>query len=891
MASIFSFLLDLLRKLRLTKGTIRHHLKRWALFLAFLGRKLGVNHLWHGGKRDASYKPAQTERSFSRTEARLQLGEGVVAASHIPTSAGHPDLHDVSGQQPSSSRTSPPASLTVEPPTHRDHANPTIVVSTGIHPNRSSANLSIHSRASASDRLSMIQTHSRESLHTPLGRQTARSFPRAPHRQFGRGPSPSPSPSRERPSRSPSPTDRIPRVPRLEVVTTNLHPPTHVDDRKSPIDTPSVSSPAHAPLSPPSLHGHRRRQSSTSVIVGVVNPSTDSLPLSPSTNLPPLTDEPYDIGSPIDQSSPVTDAPDTREASTNSPTASSPSASSNFDLPTGRFLQLINSEQVPRYTKDVTVPRERTFFEIPPLARTFLYVPEQTSRDQGSLKEDCAPWVPATHPDGALYFFDKDRRLFTDTDMHDPVLRDEMDDFYHYLQRILGQEEVVIPSQNYDLTLDIMPSEDGRIQWSYYYACHETRCLFWLDTYDATHMISELFGVESPAHVRHRLEALYWTHWSLFPAVFDGRRLVQAVYDELVGILSHGCMDVMTSKSSTLPYDADTMQQMIRLVRNAKGSDTGLVYHTAAITRLLSFFAHWRFLYFHGQKSARLERNKTVYSNPGRERTALITFLSPLLFLAPEVHLRDLEKLWTDEVIIETVWKSFMTKLLEEWGELILWSTVMLTANVGFLAIPGVIISNINNPLSRASDLKIFTSAAQIASCMSVEASAGSIVIGMLLVRHNRTKQKEDPAGASTYLYQNTHRLFGLEPMAIIFSLPWALLMWAMVMFSIALLLLCFSISNLSTRISVAVTSVVVAALIVWCIRSAWESSEEKGVWLDRFLPYITNALEHVHSVRNDFFSLILRRGNPSSLPYGHSGGSLHRIPDRERVDVHVVAV
>ncbi|KAH9171928.1 hypothetical protein EDB89DRAFT_2174042, partial [Lactarius sanguifluus] len=237
----------------------------------------------------------------------------------------------------------------------------------------------------------------------------------------------------------------------------------------------------------------------------------------------------------------------------------------------------------------------------------------------------------------------------------------------------------------------------------------------------------------------------------------------------------------------------------------------------------------WRFLYFHGQKSARLERNKTVYSSPGRERTSLITFLSPLLFLAPEVHLRDLERLWTDEVIIETVWKSFMTKLLEEWGELILWSTVMLTANVGFLAIPG-----------------IFTSAAQIASCMSVEASAGSIVIGMLLVRHNRTKQKEDPAGASTYLYQNTHRIFGLEPMAIIFSLPWALLMWAMVMFSIALLLLCFSISNVSTRISVAVTSVIVAALIVWCIHSAWESSEEKGVWLDRFLPYIKHVLDRV---------------------------------------------
>lgn len=304
----------------------------------------------------------------------------------------------------------------------------------------------------------------------------------------------------------------------------------------------------------------------------------------------------------------------------------------------------------------------------------------------------------------------------------------------------------------------------------------------------------------------------------------------------------------MTSKSSTLPYDAETMQRMIRLVRNAKGSDTGLVYHTAAITRLLSFFAHWRFLCFHGQQSARLEREKTVYADASQERTLLITLLSPLLFLSPEVHLRELEKLWTDEIIIERVWKSFMTKLLEEWGELILLSTVMLTANVGFLAIPGVIISDLNSNITKSSDLHIFTSPAQIASCMSVEASVGSIVIGMLLVRHNRTKQKEDPEGASIYLDKNTHPIFGLEPMAIIFGLPWALLMWAMVMFSIALLLFCFRISNLPTRIFVAVASMMVAVLIGWCIRSAWESSDERGAWLDSLLPSVTRALGHVRA-------------------------------------------
>lgn len=115
--------------------------------------------------------------------------------------------------------------------------------------------------------------------------------------------------------------------------------------------------------------------------------------------------------------------------------------------------------------------------------------------------------------------------------MHDPALKEEMEEFYCYLQRILHHEEFTIPSDNYDLVLDIMPTppDDGRILWSYYYACHESRCLFWLDEYDANHMLSEVFWVTSPAHVsesqissptsspypliwcaEHRLEALYW---------------------------------------------------------------------------------------------------------------------------------------------------------------------------------------------------------------------------------------------------------------------------------------------------------------------------------------------------------------------------------------------
>ncbi|KAH8987914.1 hypothetical protein EDB92DRAFT_1104548 [Lactarius akahatsu] len=246
----------------------------------------------------------------------------------------------------------------------------------------------------------------------------------------------------------------MPQLPRLDIDVTNSH---QVDRRDSPIHPPSVTSHGHTQPSSPSIRGQDRRDSSTSVVVGVVNPSTDSLPAPPRilTDGPPLTEEPYTIDSPTDHLS-VPDTLDLREELLQySPTSSSSSATSDFDPPAGRSLQLITPEQVPRYTKDVTVPRESTYYEIPPLTRTFPHISHRT----GHL-EDCAHWVPATHPDGALYFFDQERRLFTDTDMFDPLLREEMEVFYQYIQKILPRDGIAIRLQSCDLVLDIFPTED-----------------------------------------------------------------------------------------------------------------------------------------------------------------------------------------------------------------------------------------------------------------------------------------------------------------------------------------------------------------------------------------------------------------------------------------------
>ncbi|KAI0253102.1 hypothetical protein BJV78DRAFT_240735 [Lactifluus subvellereus] len=498
---------------------------------------------------------------------------------------------------------------------------------------------------------------------------------------------------------------------------------------------------------------------------------------------------------------------------------------SDRQLPGGDFLRLITSEQVPRYTKDITIPREKTSYTIEPLTRTFPYSPEQDRSDQGSPNQDCRPWISATHPGGALYFFDPERRLFTDTNMHDNILRDKMEVIYDYLQNILRRDQLTIQSNNYDLMLDIMHLQGRRIQWSYYYACHETRCLFWLHTYDATDIISEISGVKSPAHVKHRLEALYWNHWSLYPNCFLGRDLPISICDELIGILSHGCVESMTSSSSTLPYDVDTMQKMIGVVKNAKEAEFSLEHHVTGVARLLSRFATWRFLYFHGQPHARLVSHQTVYNKPMHETSLLFTLLSITFWSAPRECLRDINELWSDDLITATAWKSFMNEKLKEWTDLLFPATVMLAVNVSFLAIPGVILSDPNTGNLTSSRRITLITFVQIASFLSILTSIGTIVIGLCLVRFNGTKPKDGLAITFEYLNRHTHWLFSQQSTAIVYSIPWASLMWSMWYFFIALFLSCFIIGETSVRIAIAVVTGIMLSSPLGTLRSPYNSA------------------------------------------------------------------
>ena len=170
---------------------------------------------------------------------------------------------------------------------------------------------------------------------------------------------------------------------------------------------------------------------------------------------------------------------------------------------------------------------------------------------------------------------------------------------------------------------------------------------------------------------------------------------------------------------------------------------------------------------FHGEPSARIEYGLSIYDDKHMNRTTLlIKALSLILFSAPEGHLRHLQKIWTDGEMHNSGWEDRVKRLKEEWQEFVffvspqtaplslnllepphvpLQATVVLNANVAFLAIQSVDL-----------DINPYRSPAQISSYLSIVANIGSIIIGLFLKRQYNANSSQN---TNNYSFVSVFRL------------------------------------------------------------------------------------------------------------------------------------
>jgi hypothetical protein len=352
MISPLKVFLEILRIFRFASNYIKRSPKRWASFIAYVGRKLIQ---WRRSCQGNAGTGTATVTVTVRNPKPVEPANGYwvsVAASEVPASAalyrGRDELSTAADSQAAEATLAAPV-----PRLQIDQLSPTRPSSP--NPNRSSDNLSVLSRASNRSRISIITIpHPQESLSLSpsvhAANQPSRS-PRAIHRQFGRGPvSRSPSPTNRR-SRSPSPfREQLEPTPRDKIIRTDVSSRIYADGGISPAASPTTPA-----FPPPLLSYNDTHELQSPPAIVVTDTSTELLPITITypTNSQPLAEE--SLAMPMDSPihlSPVTSVADQLEtASQLSNTASSIS----LGPPDGRTLRPTNSDLLPRYERGITM--------------------------------------------------------------------------------------------------------------------------------------------------------------------------------------------------------------------------------------------------------------------------------------------------------------------------------------------------------------------------------------------------------------------------------------------------------------------------------------------------------------------------------------------------------
>ncbi|KAF7361104.1 hypothetical protein MSAN_01142000 [Mycena sanguinolenta] len=282
---------------------------------------------------------------------------------------------------------------------------------------------------------------------------------------------------------------------------------------------------------------------------------------------------------------------------------------------------------------------------------------------------------------------------------------------------------------------------------------------------------AEVKGITSASHIRHEIEAQYWLHCEYYPTAFE---LTHEIVDELRDIFLHAFGDAITSQTTTVSWKVNDLNNMITVIdcfsKNI-GQDSQRKFRgtNCLVGRLMYNFIHGRVYNFHGEPGARLNSDQSVYATV-QKQTMFIRLLSPLLFYAPQSHLVGVRAVSIDGLVRYSRWAPFVKGLISEWQESIINAAVVLNANVAFLSIQSV---------DQGGNIVSTRSPAQIASYVSILASIASTIVGLLLTSRYRNRDHDSASTAAAFIFIRTHPTFGLEILAVLYSLPYAMLIWS----------------------------------------------------------------------------------------------------------------
>ena len=414
---------------------------------------------------------------------------------------------------------------------------------------------------------------------------------------------------------------------------------------------------------------------------------------------------------------------------------------------------------------------------------------------------------------------------------------------------------------------------EGNWWCGYYFVDHDSLSIFWHESKVTEN--GEIFEIEvgklSTGLMKVYSEWEYWRHWSLFPDLCPPTERIWKIAENYI---RNAQTDVLTADCPATNFSFDKLKDMMSVLLEAKASYLHAIGKSGTepsslplaecpwfIGRFMEPLARERYINCYGERHARIEGMQSIHGDEPRvklnETSLPFRILSPVLFWSPEIHLKKMELLWVDKVVYQEPWNHFFDSLSEDWTHQLVYASILLTSNIAFLTVPNVTLEN----------AEIHGTFVQIPSYMSTIATIGSIILGLVLNKQHQNRARSYRLEASTapeiheWLTKRNHSTRGLEPLAVMYSLPFALLLWGMVTFLASFAAMCFFHM---TKIAIAMTAasmLAIATLGGWFWWMSWDNTTNR--W--------ASIYEAIHSWR-PFDFLRIGRGAHSAKDRSSSG-------------------
>ncbi|KAG2060583.1 hypothetical protein BDR06DRAFT_1017044 [Suillus hirtellus] len=466
------------------------------------------------------------------------------------------------------------------------------------------------------------------------------------------------------------------------------------------------------------------------------------------------------------------------------------------------LVPIVPGPQVRRYDRHVPVKNAYKAFEL-----------EKGPFDCSEMPATVAGWEPLTHPEGALFFYYPKQRAFTDADVRDPKIAAKIGEAVKKAYREMDEANISIDPL-VELVLELIKTDDGET-WGYYFADHDKCVVFWFEDHTSHPLRNKIRGVECKSHGMHwnRSTVLYLPqltyddidrrHVELFP---NKRSLPEDVVVKLKEIVMFAQAENITSETCLAPFASDEVANMLGLVDSLMDSANKEREHSVwIVARFTRIFCNAKFVNFCGQLGARLGVDQSLYEKPNVRSRGILRVMNVFLFGSFDAQSKGIHKIWVDETIVHPRWKNFIDRLTAEWNGYTIYSTVMLAVDISLLTVQSVQTQM----------------AATLLTYLSTLCVMGSLVVSLVLAGQVNDSRRSSAEEVASFMSGMSRSMLGLESLALMLSLPFALLIWAMAFFAATLSVLIFRTADVVVVSTASPVWFAMFCLAMWLILAA----------------------------------------------------------------------